>query len=147
MGSPQVTATQYYLGAIANPDSAVPVPAELSFTQWSTVGLMTTYDATSFNPDSASTASAMASGEKIPSGALNYKYEVATEENTTDESVLDKTGQFILTDATTIITEYAKEAGMKIGVVSSVSLNHATPAATTPKKPPATTTTKSAYRQ
>ena len=58
MGSPQVTATQYYLGAIENPDSPVPVAAELSFTEWTNVGLMTTYDATSFNPDSASTASA-----------------------------------------------------------------------------------------
>ena len=129
MGSPQVTATQYYLGAIENPDSPVPVPSALSFTDWSTVGLMTTYDATSFNPDSAATASAMASGYKIPSGAINYKYEVATEKNTTEDSVLDKTGQFVLTDSTKIITEYAKEAGMKIGVISSVSLNHATPAA------------------
>ncbi|MBE0601765.1 MAG: alkaline phosphatase, partial [Firmicutes bacterium] len=34
MGSPQVTATQYYLGAIENPDAAVPTPAQLSFTEW-----------------------------------------------------------------------------------------------------------------
>ena len=129
MGSPQVTATQYYLGAIENPDSAVPVPAELSFTEWNNVGLMTTYDATSFNPDSASTASSMASGYKIPSGAINYKYEVATADNTPEGAVLDKSGQFVLTEATKLITEYVKEAGMKVGVISTVSLNHATPAA------------------
>ena len=129
MGSPQVTATQYYLGAIENPDSPVPVPAELSFTEWKNIGMMTTYDATSFNPDSASTASSMASGYKIPSGAINYKYEVATEENTTEDAVLDKTGKFVLTESTKLITEYAKESGMKVGVISSVSLNHATPAA------------------
>ena len=129
MGSPQVTATQYYLGAVANPTSPVPVPAQLSFTKWSNVGLMTTYDATSFNPDSASTASSMASGHKIPSGAINYLYEVATEDNVAEGTVLDKTGQFILTDSAKIITEYVKEAGMKVGVISSVSLNHATPAA------------------
>ena len=129
MGNPQITATQYYLGAIENPDSPVPVPAELSFTGWKNIGLMTTYDASSFNPDSAATASAMASGNKIPSGAINYKYAVATDENVTADSVLDKSGRFILTDSVKIITEYAKEAGMKIGVISSVSLNHATPAA------------------
>jgi len=129
MGSPQVTATQYYLGAVENPDSVVPTPAELSFTEWKNVGLMTTYDATSFNPDSASTASSMASGEKIPSGAINYSYEVATADNTTEDAVLDKTGKFVLTDTTKIITEYVHEAGMKVGVISSVSLNHATPAA------------------
>ena len=27
MGNPQVTATQYYLGALENPDSTIPVPA------------------------------------------------------------------------------------------------------------------------
>lgn len=64
---------------------------------------------TSFCPDSASTATAMASGNKTLSGVLNYN--------------VDKTQSFKL------ITEYAKEAGKKIGVVTSVSLNHATPAA------------------
>ncbi len=117
MGSPQVTATQYYLGAIENPDSAVPVPAELSFTEWKNVGLMTTYDATSFNPDSASTASAMASGIKTMSGVINYNFAAKAD------------GTLALTDPAKLITEYAKEAGMKVGVISTVSLNHATPAA------------------
>ncbi|HPJ02143.1 MAG TPA: alkaline phosphatase, partial [Candidatus Limiplasma sp.] len=117
MGSPQVTATQYYLGAIENPDAAVPTPAQLSFTQWNNVGLMTTYDASSFNPDSASTASAMSSGIKTLSGVLNYTFAKAAD------------GTLELTEPTKLITEYAKEAGMKVGVVSSVSLNHATPAA------------------
>ena len=30
MGNPQVTATQYYLGSIENPDSKFPVPADPS---------------------------------------------------------------------------------------------------------------------
>ncbi len=117
MGSPQVTATQYYLGAIENPDAAVPTPAQLSFTEWKNVGLMTTYDATSFNPDSASTASAMASGIKTLSGVVNYAFAKAAD------------GTLELTEPSKLITEYAKESGMKVGVVSSVSLNHATPAA------------------
>ncbi|MFH1513371.1 MAG: alkaline phosphatase [Bacillota bacterium] len=117
MGSPQVTATQYYLGAVENPDSSVPTPAQLSFTEWKNVGLITTYDATSFNPDSASTASAMASGIKTLSGVVNYNFATAAD------------GSLQLTDPSKLITEYVKEAGKKVGVISSVSLNHATPAA------------------
>ncbi len=109
MGSPQISATQYYLGTLNNPDATVPTPAPLSFTGFTNVGIMTTYDATSFCPDSASTASSMASGNKTLSGVINYNTE--------------------LTDPFTLITEYAKEAGKKIGVVTSVSLDHATPAA------------------
>ena len=33
MGNPQVTATQYYLGSIQNPDSKFPVPADFVFHQ------------------------------------------------------------------------------------------------------------------
>ena len=109
MGNPQVTATQYYLGALENPDSTIPVPAQLSFTDFENVGLMTTYDASSFCPDSASTATSMASGQKTLSGVINYNID--------------------LTEFFKIITEYAKEAGKKVGVISSVSLDHATPAA------------------
>ncbi len=109
MGAPQVNATEYYLGTIENPDAEMPVLAPLSFTDFANVGLMTTYDATSFCPDSASTATSMASGNKTLSGVLNYS--------------VDGTTPFKL------ITEYAKEAGMKVGVVSTVSLDHATPAA------------------
>jgi len=109
MGTPQVTATQYYLGAVQNPDATHPIPAALSFTGFPYSGTATTYDMTSFCPDSASTATAMASGNKTLSGVLNYN--------------VDKTQSFKL------ITEYAKEAGKKIGVVTNVSLNHATPAA------------------
>lgn len=115
MGNPQVTATQYYLGAMENPDSDIPVPAQLSFTQFEALGLVTTYDASSFCPDSASTATSMASGEKTLSGVINYN--------------IDKTEPFKL------ITEYAKEAGKKVGVITSVSLDHATPAAYYAKAP------------
>lgn len=109
MGNPQVTATQYYLGSIQNPDAKFPVPADLSFTTFPCLGLMTTYDASSFCPDSASTATSMASGEKTLSGVINY----------------DTT----LTEPFKLITEYAKEAGKKVGVITSVSVDHATPAA------------------
>ena len=109
MGNPQVTATQYYKGAVANPDSEFPVPADLSFTQFPYLGMVTTYDASSFCPDSASTATSIASGEKTLSGVINY--------------------DVTLTTPFKLVTEYAKEAGYKVGVISSVSVDHATPAA------------------
>ena len=115
MGNPQVAATQYYLGSIENPDSEFPVPGELSFTDFPYLGMVTTYDASSFCPDSASTATSMASGEKTLSGVLNYDVN--------------------LENSFKLITEYAKEAGKKIGVITSVSLDHATPAAYYAKVP------------
>ncbi len=109
MGAPQISATQYYLGTRENPEAAMPTPKALSFTGFKNVGIMTTYDATSFCPDSASTASSMAGGEKTLSGVINY--DVAKER------------------PFKLVSEYAKEAGKKVGVISSVSLDHATPAA------------------
>ena len=109
MGNPQVTATQYYEGSVANPEAVMPVAAQLSFTDFESLGMVTTYDASSFCPDSASTATSMASGEKTLSGVLNYNVD--------------------LSETFKLVTEYAKEAGKKIGVVSSVSVDHATPAA------------------
>ena len=109
MGNPQVTATQDYKGSQENPDAPAPTPAQLSFTQFPDLGLMTTYDASSFCPDSASTATAMAAGEKTLSGVINYSVD------------LSKTFK--------LVTEYAKDAGKKVGVITSVSVDHATPAA------------------
>ncbi|MGN0741521.1 MAG: alkaline phosphatase [Candidatus Fimadaptatus sp.] len=109
MGTPQVTAAQYYLGSIGNPDPESPAPADLSFTGFPCLGMIMTYNASSFCPDSASNATAMASGEKTRSGVINY--------DANWETTLKP------------ITEYAKEAGMKVGVITSVSLDNATPAA------------------
>ena len=74
MGNPQVTATQYYKGAVENPASEFPVPADLSFTTFPYLGMVTTYDASSFCPDSAS----IASGEKTLSGVINYDVTLTT---------------------------------------------------------------------
>ena len=69
----------------------------------------------------------MASGNKTLSGVLNYNVD--------------------LTESFKLITEYAKEAGKKVGVISSVSLDHATPAAyRTPSLRAATSTTTSPCR-
>ena len=59
-----------YKRQIQNPDSEYPDPADLRFTQFASLGMVTTYDASSFCPDSASTATSMASGEKTLSLSL-----------------------------------------------------------------------------
>jgi len=72
-------------------------------------GNATTYNQTSLIPDSASTVTAMASGNKTVKGALN-----------TD---CDETAEY-----TTIAETLKETCGYKIGIISSVNVNHATPA-------------------
>ncbi|MBN2444887.1 MAG: alkaline phosphatase [Spirochaetales bacterium] len=106
MGISQVGAAEAYLTALKNdkPDSE----RELSFTKFPAQGITTTFDLTSIIPDSASTATAIATGNKTASGVISM-----------DET---KTKKF------KSIAIMAKEAGMKVGIVSSVSIDHATPA-------------------
>ena len=124
MSNAQTTAAQYFLGTKEKADSKTPVQAPLSFTAFPVAGQMFTYDATSFAPDSASTASAMSTGSRILSGSINVGYKEGENGLEPDAENTHK-----------IITEYAKEAGMKVGVVTSVSLDHATPAAYYAKAP------------
>ncbi|RDY27022.1 alkaline phosphatase [Romboutsia weinsteinii] len=107
MSYTQVNAAQVYNGTIKNPDKIE--LDKLGFTQFPVVGSATTQDATSFAPDSASTATAISSGVKTHSGVIGLN----ADKKTAPES----------------ITEKLKKEGYKIGVVSSVSLDHATPAA------------------
>lgn len=106
MAMSQIGVTENYLGKMKNGSS--PEVSKLNFTQFPSQGMSTTYDAGSFITDSASAGTAIASGNKTLSGVVNM-----------DPS---KTQKF------TSIAEMAKTAGMKVGVVSSVSLDHATPA-------------------
>jgi alkaline phosphatase len=105
MAMPQITATEAYLSA--NRASA-PGVEKLAFTQFPAQGLTTTYDAGSFITDSASAGTAIATGSKTLSGVINMD-ETRTKELKT-------------------IAEYAKESGRKVGIISSVNLDHATPA-------------------
>ena len=118
MGSAQATAAQYLSGTGDKAGNEKPVPASLSFTRFPVLGLMNTLDAVGLTPDSASAATSMATGKKTLSGTINMGFK---EGGKGPEP--DKDKPFM------IITEYAKEAGMKIGVISSVSLDHAMPAA------------------
>ena len=112
MAMPQITSAEAYLSAMAETKPGV---EKLGFTQFPAQGLTTTYDAGSFITDSASAGTALATGNKTLSGVINM-----------DET---KTKKF------KTIAEYAKEAGMKVGVISSVNLDHATPACFYAKQP------------
>jgi alkaline phosphatase len=72
-------------------------------------GMNTTYDLSSVIPDSASTATAIASGKKTKSGVIG----------------MDPDGKVKYEN----ISAVAKQRGWKVGILSSVSLDHATPAA------------------
>ena len=104
MGAAQVNAAQIYTG---NKDKVEIKPLE--FYKFPTVGLVNTEDSTSFCPDSASTATAISSGNKTQSG------------------VIGKTSD--LQKNVTTVAEKMKAQGKKIGIISTVTLNHATPAA------------------
>lgn len=103
----QTNAAEIYLGATAK-KSANPDLVKLQYTQFPAQGMTTTYAADSFIPDSASAGTAIATGNKTNDGVIN----------------MDPTKKIKYK----AISEMAKEKGFKVGVVSSVSLDHATPA-------------------
>jgi len=106
MALSQVSAAEIY--AKAKAESGEPGFKRLGFTQFPAQGLTTTYDSSSIITDSASAVTALATGNKTLSGVINMD--------------AGKTAKF------TTIAEMAKKAGYRVGVVSNVSLDHATPA-------------------
>ena len=109
MGTAQIQSARFYKGTVDN-NGAV-TEADLSFTSFPTVGSVTTYDSTSFCPDSASTATSIATGHKTESGVINmcpWTRDVPYE---------------------TIAEKLHAQKGYKVGVISSVNIDHATPAA------------------
>lgn len=111
MSYPQFQAASDYLGAVADTDNDEILDGNkpLNFMNFLVSGSAVTYDSTSFCPDSASTATSISTGHKTYSGTINM-----------DESMTVKYET---------IAEQLKDEGYDIGVVSSVNLNHATPAA------------------
>ncbi|UWG96552.1 alkaline phosphatase [Dehalobacter sp. DCM] len=107
MSYAQVSSAEMYLGEKTKPGAVT--PQQLNFTQFPVHGALMTQDSSSFIPDSASTATSLASGHKTLSGVIN----------------MDETK----TKAYTPITEKLKKMGYKIGIVTSVPITHATPAA------------------
>ena len=125
MSYPQFQAAADYLGAVADDDYEQALPSNsyderdgaeldgavnLNFMDFDVAGSAITYDSCSFAPDSASTATSIATGYKTYSGMIN----------------VDITGSV---SYETIAEKLHSQLGWKIGVISSVNLNHATPAA------------------
>lgn len=112
MSYPQFQATSDYLGAMADTDNdnILDGNVPLSFMNFPVAGSAVTYDSSSFCPDSASTATSLSTGFKTYSGTINM-----------DETMTKS--------YKTIAEKLHKQKDFKVGIVSSVNLNHATPAA------------------
>ena len=108
MGVTPVTAAENYLGFTKTNKGEI-FPDRMNFTEMPIVGLKTQFDCHSFIPDSASTATAFAGGIK------------------TQTDTIGLSGDFEKSADT--VAEKAKRAGKSVGIVSTVTLNHATPAA------------------
>jgi alkaline phosphatase len=112
MAMAQINSAEIYTTAVSSKDINI---KKLGFTQFPVQGLTTTYDAGTFITDSASAATAIATGHKTLSGIVNMD---------PTKTIWYKT-----------IAEYAHDSGKKVGIVSSVSLDHATPACFYAKAP------------
>ena len=123
MSYPQIQSTSDFLGALNDADywqaepslddnqgAILDGPEYLNFMNFLVAGSAVTYDSNSFCPDSASTATSLSTGHKTYSGTIN----------------MDETGSVAYE---TIAEKLAAQKGWEIGIVSSVNLNHATPAA------------------
>lgn len=122
MSNSQIQATEAYL-TTKNGDSAtlatdlLKPENRLNMSKMPVQGMQTTYDSFALMTDSASSATAFACGLKTKSGVIG----------------MGMNGNDPVTSTPTIpyksIAQVAHEAGKKVGVISSVSLDHATPAA------------------
>ncbi|WP_281644319.1 alkaline phosphatase [Bacteroides zoogleoformans] len=104
MGVNQVNGTEMYL---AEKDGQIGVKP-LLFTTFPAVGVVTTFSATNSVTDSSAAGTALSTGKKTYNGAIGLD---------DDKNVLQT------------VAEKAKKAGRKVGVTTSVSVDHATPAA------------------
>ena len=104
MGVNQVNGTEMYLAEQKGRIGVEP----LLFTQFPAVGVATTFSATNSVADSSAAGTALATGVKTYNGAIGMD-----DQKNVIQSVAEK----------------AKKAGKKVGVATSVSVDHATPAA------------------
>ncbi|TKB27742.1 alkaline phosphatase [Desulfopila sp. IMCC35006] len=114
MANAQIQATEAYLTTLNGGSASLATDLlqpenRLNMSKLPVQGMQTTYDAFSLMTDSASSATAFSCGIKTKSGVIN----------------MDPGG----TVGYKSIAQLAHERGMKVGVISSVSLDHATPAA------------------
>lgn len=103
MGIAQVTATEAYQASLEGKDYT-----PLNFSKFPVVSFSTTYAENQLITCSAAAGTALATGQKTSIGTIS----------------MDETGEIALET----IAEKAKQEGFKVGIISSVSLDHATPA-------------------
>lgn len=111
MGVSTVTATRVY---------SVGVAGNLVVDQFPYTGLSRTFSADSITPDSAPTMTAMMTGRNTNAGVIGL-------DDTTEYADFNGDGDGA---RLTTLLEQAKGRGMKVGVISSARITHATPAAT-----------------
>lgn len=104
MGPNQVAITEYFLGEMADSVGLSPI----GFTQWPVASLASNYSASSRVTDSAASGTALATGHKSNNGFIG----MAPDAETPLKSIAYR----------------AKEAGKRVGIATSVGVNHATPA-------------------
>ena len=114
MSNSQIQVTEAYLtqfngGNATVAEDLLKSENRLNMSKMQVTGMQTTYDSFALMTDSASSATAFACGIKTKSGTIGM-------DNTATTSYKS-------------VAQLAHEKGMKVGVISSVSLNHATPAA------------------
>lgn len=105
MGVNQVNGTQTYLAALEGRIGITPI----CFTQFPNAALVTTYSGTNGVTDSAAAGTALATGHKTRNGAIGVLADKET--------------------PVTSVAHWAAQAGAAVGVSTSVSVDHATPAA------------------
>ena len=105
MGVNQVQGTELYQAELQGNIGIAP----LQFMQFPYVTVATTYSATNGVTDSAASGTALATGNKTKNGTLGLLKDCETSVNS--------------------VAMWAKKAGRRVGIATSVSVDHATPAA------------------
>lgn len=105
MGVNQVQGTELYRGELEGKIGITPI----WFTQFPYATTATTFSATNGVTDSAASGTALATGNKTQNGTIGMKQDLQTEVSS--------------------VAVWAKNKGCRVGVTTSVSVDHATPAA------------------
>ena len=105
MGVNQVQGTEYFQAELQDRIGLAP----LQFVQFPYITVASTYSATNGVTDSAASGTALATGNKTKNGTLGMLQDWKSEVNS--------------------VAVWAKEAGNRVGIATSVSVDHATPAA------------------
>lgn len=105
MGVNQVQGTELYRGELEGKIGITPI----WFTQFPYATTATTFSATNGVTDSAAAGTALATGNKTQNGTIGMKQDLQTEASS--------------------VAVWAKNKGCRVGVTTSVSVDHATPAA------------------